>query len=144
MDRRVALALVVLAGCSLGSRLEAPLRGPTPEEARETYIRACASCHGDDARGDGPAAARLSIQPPDLTQLAATHGGVFPRQYVIDVVTGDRTIDSHGTRAMPVWREYFGPSGEGATAVAAVYAQRRLEMLVSYLESVQIPKRVTP
>jgi mono/diheme cytochrome c family protein len=42
------------------------------------YKQFCAACHGAHARGNGPAASALKIQPPDLTTLAKRHGGKFP------------------------------------------------------------------
>ena len=43
----------------------------------------CASCHGLDARGNGPAAFVLKTTPPDLTALAKRHGEIshaLPKQ----------------------------------------------------------------
>ncbi len=39
------------------------------------YQSKCASCHGSDAKGDGPLADQLKIGPADLTQLAKKNGG---------------------------------------------------------------------
>ena len=35
----------------------------------------CASCHGTDAKGDGPMAKSLKVKPADLTRIAARNGG---------------------------------------------------------------------
>jgi mono/diheme cytochrome c family protein len=59
---------------------------PSPQEGRAIYLEACASCHGADGKGDGPAADTLKHRPPDLTRLAERHAGEFPRQFVLDVV----------------------------------------------------------
>jgi hypothetical protein len=61
------------------------------------------------------------------------------RALVIDPITGARAIDAHGAREMPAWREVFGPSEEGATAVASMYARRRTEALADYVETLQRP-----
>jgi putative copper resistance protein D len=37
------------------------------------YRRHCASCHGADGRGDGPAAGALAVRPPDLAEHLAHH-----------------------------------------------------------------------
>jgi putative copper resistance protein D len=37
------------------------------------YRKHCAGCHGADGHGDGPAAAALAVQPPDLTEHIAHH-----------------------------------------------------------------------
>jgi mono/diheme cytochrome c family protein len=106
-------------------------------EARESYQRACAPCHGTDARGGGPVARALAVPPPDLTGLAARAGGRFPRERVIDVIAGEREIVAHGTRQMPVWSQRFGPPDAGGPAIASLYARRRLELLADYLASLQ-------
>lgn len=36
------------------------------------FLRACAQCHGDTGRGDGPLAGRLPARPADLTRSAMT------------------------------------------------------------------------
>jgi mono/diheme cytochrome c family protein len=66
----------------------------------------CASCHGADAKGNGPMGELLRRSPPDLTQLAKKNGGVFPMTRLFDVIEGG-SVPSHGTRDMPIWgREY--------------------------------------
>jgi mono/diheme cytochrome c family protein len=104
---------------------------------REEFVSACAPCHGIDARGGGPVAAALRTAPSDLTKLAVRNGGHFPREYVIGVVTGDVALAAHGSRDMPVWSARFAPSDSGATAAASIHVHRRIEALISYLESVQ-------
>lgn len=115
-----------------------PVGRVAPDTGAKIFATACVPCHGADGRGDGPEAASLAHPPPDLTRLAAEHGGTFPRAYVHAVVTGEETIPVHGSREMPVWRERFGPSA-GATAVAALYTQQRLDALVDYVASLQRP-----
>lgn len=129
---RPFLALVVLTACA---RSPSPLLGTdTAAEGRALYLRACASCHGADARGAGAVAPALRVPPPDLTGLRARHGGTFPREWVIDVVVGKRQVAAHGTREMPVWSERFGP---GLGGVASVWAHRRDQLIADYLESLQ-------
>lgn len=36
------------------------------------YVRNCASCHGNDGRGDGPAGRALNPSPTDLTTASLT------------------------------------------------------------------------
>jgi high-affinity iron transporter len=43
-----------------------PSRLPGLERGRRLYAEACASCHGDSGRGDGPAAAALDPRPSDF------------------------------------------------------------------------------
>lgn len=122
--------------------LQSPVlgRAEAPDEGRALYVASCASCHGIDGSGNGPAATALNVRPPDLTALAARHGGTFPRQLVLEVITGERQLAAHGSREMPVWSQRFAPSGSGGPAVAAVYMRRRLEMLIHHVESLQRAK----
>jgi mono/diheme cytochrome c family protein len=136
-----ALAVLAVAGCaSERSRLQeeiVPSREQLIQEGKRAYERACASCHGVDARGDGPVAPTLKVRPPDLTMLARRNGGTFPRDQVIAVVTGAKPIAAHGTADMPVWRLRFGPSGSGAAAAAALRTRRWLDGMVDYLATIQ-------
>jgi mono/diheme cytochrome c family protein len=136
-----AFAVLTLAACaSQRKRLQqevAPTHEQLLREGKHMYERACASCHGVDARGDGPVAPTLKTRPPDLTGLAARNGGTFPRDRVIAVVTGATPIPAHGTAEMPVWRLRFGPTSSGAAAVAALRTRRWLDGMVDYLASIQ-------
>jgi len=140
--RLTAVAVSVLGGCVVSvenGHVERPDVGGDPIAAgRAAYRARCASCHGLEARGDGPVGAALRIAPPDLTWLAERHDGTFPRAYVIDVVTGRVALAVHGTREMPVWSDRLAPTdGAGATAAATLYARRVVESLATYLESLQ-------
>jgi mono/diheme cytochrome c family protein len=137
--RAVAAVLVLVAGCA-GSRATPPRPADgtlSPElmgEARDLYAHDCAPCHGADGKGTGPASKALRIPPADLTGMAARHDGVFPHDRFIAMVSGEVDVPAHA-REMPVWqRRYDGTAPE---AVAAVYAQRRLDLLAAYVESLQ-------
>jgi len=135
------LAVLGIAGCAAQrDRLReeiAPTREQLLREGQRTYERACSSCHGLDARGDGPVASSLKVRPTNLTTLAARNGGVFPRDRVVAVVTGEIPLAAHGTRDMPVWRLRFGPTSSGAAATAALRTRRWLDGMVDYLETIQ-------
>ena len=130
----VGVGTLALAGCRSPTLVRPGT--PDPQEARATYVRACASCHGVDGRGDGPMAPCLREPPTDLTALRARYGGAFPRDRVIAVIAGEVPVPSHGTREMPVWSQRFG-ADSGAEAAASLYARRRLEMLADYIASLQ-------
>jgi mono/diheme cytochrome c family protein len=101
---------------------------------KRTYRRLCASCHGDEGRGDGPAVSALAAAPPDLTTIAARRDG-FDRDAVAERIEG-RSLAAHGTRAMPVW-------GARLSAEYQRYPERdelvgaTLGSVVTYLESLQ-------
>lgn len=47
---------------------------------REVYVKDCASCHGDQGRGDGPGVKDLEVKPGDLSDphsVAHTDGDLF-------------------------------------------------------------------
>jgi mono/diheme cytochrome c family protein len=122
-----------IIGCVLGGRAGVQVE----RDGKEVYLGDCAACHGTKGRGDGPVAQALKQAPADLTRLAERSGGAFPRQYVRDVITGERPVPAHGDREMPVWNEQFLPTGSGATVGAAIYAEHHLEKVLAYLESIQ-------
>jgi len=93
----------------------------------------CASCHGKDGKGKGPAAASLKTPPPDLTTLAKRHEGKFPAAEVADTISGESAMSAHGSREMPVW----GPFFLALSGVKEKPAKARIEDLVNYLESIQ-------
>jgi mono/diheme cytochrome c family protein len=113
-----------------GGQLPPPLirsvKGP------ELFHAYCASCHGVDAKGNGPAAPALKVKPPDLTALAKRNGGQFPEARVRKVIMGDEVLAAHGSREMPVWGPIFHQIEEDVDR-----GHVRLENLVKYLESIQ-------
>ena len=142
----VVLALVVSACGRPGRLAPASLDPASPEAlgaAAADFRAACAPCHGADARGAGPVAVSLKQPPTDLTLLAARQGGTFPFEDTVAVITGARTIDAHGTRAMPVWSIRLG-GADAASAVASIAEQRRVDMLARYLATLQRPAPATP
>jgi len=108
-------------------------QSPTATSGKKTYAHYCASCHGTDARGNGPAAAVLKTAPPDLTTLAKRHDGKFPYDYVFNVLRFGTRFASHGSSDMPIWGPIFG-SMENYDEVAV---RKRIKDLSDYLASLQ-------
>ncbi len=110
---------------------------PAPQTSaasgKEMFVAYCASCHGTDAKGNGPAAAALNSKPADLTALAAHNGGKFPADRVISILRGEATVTAHGNRDMPVWGPVFWKMSQGHPAEL----QQRVTNLTHYLESLQ-------
>lgn len=99
----------------------------------EMYKTFCASCHGTEGKGNGPAAAALKTAPADLTTLAKKNGG-FPRDRVRNAIEGKnaKELAAHGSREMPIWGDVFrGIANDNA---AITY---RVTTLTSYVESLQ-------
>lgn len=122
--------LIALAACAP----EGPPSGHT------LFDENCASCHGPDAKGDGPLAAGLEATVPDLTTLSARHDGVFPRVYVMSTIDG-YSRGQHGAQVMPEFGERdLGPvvvieDGDGNGIPVPV----TLLALADYIESLQTP-----
>ncbi len=79
------------------------------EDAREgaaLFAHHCATCHGIEARGNGPMAPVLVVQPPDLTALSARNDGVFPTTRVVMRIDGRDPLVSHGS-SMPIYGDFF-------------------------------------
>jgi len=96
----------------------------------------CASCHGENARGNGPVAPFLAVAVPDLTRIGQRHGGRFAPLEVFKSIDGQAPLPCHGTRNMPVWGyEFFGPQSDDR--LAHLQATERVERLVSYLGTLQ-------
>jgi hypothetical protein len=113
------------------------------------YRELCAKCHGKDGRGNGPAAAKLSEPPPDLTTIAARRGGTFPFNEIAVWIDGRSAAAAgtsaagagpgpHGTREMPVWgvqlSEQYVPGGFTEARI-----RNRIDILVEYLDTLQRP-----
>ncbi len=92
----------------------------------------CASCHGTDGQGHGPAAAALRATVPDLTLIARRNGGEFPVDRIRRIITGDHVIASHGSREMPVWGPIFHQVEADVDR-----GNVRMENLIKYIESIQ-------
>lgn len=96
----------------------------------------CATCHGVDGKGDGPAAAALKTKPANLTVLAMNHHGQFPAAEVRSTITGENVLASHGSREMPIWGPIFHQVEADVDR-----GNVRLENLLKYLESIQIVEK---
>jgi mono/diheme cytochrome c family protein len=93
----------------------------------------CAVCHGEDAKGNGPAASGMKVPPTDLTTLAQKNGGKYPYLHVSSVVRGEADLPAHGNKDMPVWGPLFFRLSQGHEAEV----QQRIANLNEYIESVQ-------
>jgi hypothetical protein len=108
------------------------------EAGQQEYMVACAICHGESGKGEGPFAPLLSIHTPDLTNLAAGNDGDFPFLDVLMVVDGRTGVRAHGDSAMPIWGERFKASAVDAGPYGSELEVRgRLLALVTYIESIQ-------
>ncbi len=102
----------------------------------ELYKAYCASCHGLDAKGNGPMAASLKTRPADLTRISLRNHGVFPIGQVQKIIAGkEQPAAGHGSREMPVW----GPIFSRVTRDVDL-GRVRIDNLVRYLRDIQVMK----
>jgi mono/diheme cytochrome c family protein len=106
----------------------------SPASGNEMFMSYCASCHGKDAKGDGPAAASLKSLPADLTGLAKRNGGRYPAGKVTSILRGQTSLVPHGDQEMPVWGPVFWKLSGGHEELV----QERIVNLNKYLESLQV------
>jgi mono/diheme cytochrome c family protein len=96
----VAAAIIAYSACASAQDVDL---------GKGEFLSGCASCHGIDAKGNGPVSKELKTHPADLTTLAKKNGGVFPFNRVYQTIDGRDAISSHGTREMPIWGYRFTP-----------------------------------
>jgi mono/diheme cytochrome c family protein len=110
-----------------------PAKVTSPASGEQMFNSYCASCHGKDGRGNGPAASALNKTPADLTTLAKRNGDKYPDMKVMAVLRGEATVAAHGTQEMPVWGPVFWHMSQGH----ASEVQQRIANLNNYLKSIQ-------
>lgn len=128
----IALCLAA-AGCTP----EGDAASVDVDYGKSLYDEKCAQCHGAGGVGAGPASLGLGAPPPALTGLSQRFDGVFPRDYVLNVIDGYSRRD-HPTAAMPE----FGAEDLGDTIIVesdglATPIPADLLALANYLESIQ-------
>lgn len=133
-DARISLllGLSALVGCSHSDDI-----GRTQVAAGAELFRVhCAGCHGADARGNGPAAEYIGVPVPNLTRLAANHGGEFPAERAFRVIDGQTDMAIHGARHMPSWGyEFFDSAADDEQAHREV--TEKIDELLQYLRTIQ-------
>jgi len=132
------MTVAVLSACAAPPE-EPSIPDPDPllvEVGAELFATYCASCHGVDARGDGPAASALSPPPADLTRIAARNGGVFRESAIARLIDGRFDLPTHGSREMPIWGAHLSDEIPGF-ATGDEVARGRIACLLEYLKSLQ-------
>ena len=132
-----ALASAVLLHAGASAQTTRPKNPPlviSSMYGRDLFEFYCATCHGRDGHGGGPAVQASSIPPPDLTRIATRNGGTFPQARVESFVTGDEDhlMPAHGSKDMPVWGPIFRGLDPNDTMNKV-----RVANIVGYIESIQ-------
>lgn len=100
----------------------------------------CASCHGEDGKGNGPKAFSLEKKPPNLTTLTQRYEQ-FPREKIARMIDGRDPIPGHGDREMPVWGVWFKEEAAqelGGAEGDEGSVKRRVDNLIGYIASLQV------
>ena len=100
-------------------------------QGRALYKTYCAACHGSEAKGDGPKAAKLKIRPPDLTRISARQGGIFPLMRIERIISGEEEL-ARGHGPMPVWGPVFSQVDRDQDL-----GKVRIDNLARYLRDIQ-------
>jgi mono/diheme cytochrome c family protein len=128
-------AVMALAVAGLGQQVKQTSAPPTSAASgQDMYVSYCASCHGTNLKGGGPAAAALKVAPTDLTTLARRHGGQFPTLHVSHVIAGEEGYPAHGSKDMPVWGPTFRAVSQNDKSVVML----RIDNLTKYIEAHQV------
>lgn len=131
--------------CAGGAGMAQDASDATLEAGRTEFLSACAGCHGQDARGDGPMADLMKISTPDLTKLTERAGGQFPFRNTLLLIDGRNVVRAHGGD-MPIWGDrYFTQAVREGLEMTGPHMPNppdevvlgRVLSLVSYLETVQ-------
>jgi mono/diheme cytochrome c family protein len=133
----ICAALFALLAVSVGGVGQQTGPAPPPPVIEsmygpDLYRHYCATCHGRDGKGSGPAAAALKVPPSDLTVLARREKGALPASAVETIIRGGTTVTAHGSAEMPVWGPIFYALDPSDARVKA-----RIAALVSHIATIQ-------
>jgi mono/diheme cytochrome c family protein len=132
----VGVALAVLQGFvrPQGTRQQTQLvRRADITSGKKTFVNYCASCHGVEGKGNGPASVALKPAPTDLTTLAKANEGKYPAGFVSTVLKFGRNPAAHGSSDMPVWGSRFKMIDPNQDPTG----QQHVDDVVAYIGSLQ-------
>ena len=109
---------------------------------KSEYDSACAACHGKLGKGDGPYGGVINTPISDLTTLTKKNNGVFPFQWVYELVDGRQAVKAHGAKDMPIWgNRYLAIAGEHYFDVPydpEAVVRTRILALTEYVSRLQV------
>jgi mono/diheme cytochrome c family protein len=131
--RRLVIGLTLLLfGCgdsgsppppTASSQAAAPAASPAPVQADALYKQYCASCHGPDGKGNGPAAAALPVKPADHTNPAVM-SKISDAELFKAIKEGGQAVGK--SPAMPPW--------------GGILKDEQIRALVAYVRSLAKPR----
>ena len=136
--RLILLSVILATALNIarpqGKTEQKPLaRQASVASGKETFLKYCASCHGENGKGHGPAAIAMKTPPSDLTTFSKRHEGKFPAGYVGAVLKFGRSLASHGSEDMPIWGSRF----KDFDPVHDPTGQQHVDDVIAYIESLQ-------
>lgn len=134
--RNHLLCALAVAGTLLGGGL-VQAEDVRVSEGQELFMRYCASCHGMNAKGDGPASEAMVPPPTNLTTLAQRWGKPLTKSSLAEFIDGRRDVRAHGTSEMPVWGTRLTDPVPPSTAGGEPAAEN-IALLLDYLETLQV------
>jgi mono/diheme cytochrome c family protein len=128
--------LGVLVAVGIGSAQtvvkQVPAKPTVSVNGKVLYHDYCAVCHGQDGKGNGPAASALKPVPSDLTMIARNNNGRFPDEKVLAILKGEANVTAHGSKDMPMWGAIFNNMTSNPSM-----AQTRIHALLQFVEGMQ-------
>jgi mono/diheme cytochrome c family protein len=132
----------LLALCAQAAYAQAKQAEPKLDFGKREYDSNCAGCHGPKGKGDGVYKPYLNKSPSDLTTLSKANGGVFPFEYLYQVVDGRKAAAAHGSGDMPIWgADYLSKAAGDYMDVPydpEAYVRTRILALLDYLYRLQV------
>jgi mono/diheme cytochrome c family protein len=132
---RVKQIIVPIAAAALLAACTEPGVSETRSGA-QLFANHCAACHGRLGEGDGPVAAIMTTNVPNLRTLAQRNNGTFPLDSVRGYIDGRELPVSHGDRQMPIWGDIFGWGSEEQPHSEQLVEQR-INAVVDHLRAIQ-------
>jgi mono/diheme cytochrome c family protein len=118
------MSLQWLKSITLAATIIAPAAAPAQNvaEGKNLYTTYCATCHGDQGKGDGVAARSLPVKPADHTNGAVMNQ--LSDAFLADIITkGGSAVNKSGF--MPAWGSSLN--------------SKQVADLVAYVRSLAVP-----
>jgi mono/diheme cytochrome c family protein len=138
------LQTVVVSGLLLSSGISFAVdEGMQTKIGENEFMKSCAACHGESAKGDGPVADVLKTTPSNLRLISQRNSGKFPTTKIYSLIDGGAMLGPHGNKEMPIWGDRYRAdaisqiSGIPHDLSPEAIVHGRILSLVYYLDSIQ-------